>query len=130
MTCLHRKEAVTTDYLGDKAKELHFKQLCFVSKEKRLYVFHLPRITVSRQYPQLQLLRRKPEASHSTSTVNGHHSQTDLGTSPSSAIFTGTQANESDLDTLYKREHSNNSYFRVTNSEESESTFLGCGPSL
>lgn len=69
------------------------------------------------------------EATYSTSAVHGRHSQTDLATSPSSALFTGLNSNESDLETLYKREDSNN-YYLILTSKSQESTFLGCGPNL
>lgn len=111
-TCFHWKEAVTTSYSGERVNNytsnnfvLSLKErgsMCSIAKD------HCFR-TVSTATAFAQDTRGHLKHKHSTWT-----SQTDLGTSPSSALLTGRHSNESDHDTLYKEEDSNNSYLTVT----------------
>lgn len=96
----HWKEAVTTSYSGERVNNytsnnfvLSLKErgsMCSIAKD------HCFR-TVSPATVFAQDTRGHLKHKHSTWT-----SQTGLGTSPSSALFTGRHSNESDHDTLYR----------------------------
>lgn len=116
MTYFYRKEAVTTYCSASKAKQLYFKQLCFAFKEN---VFSLQRPLFQESTLSYMATRGHLQHKHSSWT-----SQSDLGTSLSSVILTGTHSKESDHGYTLRRKKER--FLPHNNSRESES-FPGCG---